>query len=72
MREDAHFFGCMRQVEHTLKIVETGTGADRQIARYKALKEQGADETEALKGVVDLIMEETLVGTEECVAEPVS
>ena len=72
VREDAHFFGCMRQVEHTLKIVETGTGADRQIARYKALKEQGADETEALKGVVDLIMEETLVGTEECVAEPVS
>ncbi|MEG6510008.1 carboxylate-amine ligase [Methyloligella sp. 2.7D] len=58
--EDAEALGCLKEVGHAREIAKSGTGADRQIERYIALKEAGAEEDEALRGVVDLIRDETL------------
>ena len=41
-------------------IVQRGTSADRQLARYDAIKKLGGSEQAALVGVVDEIVEETL------------
>ncbi len=46
--------GSREEVENTYKILENGTGADRQLAVY--------EETGDLKKVVDYITEQTLVG----------
>ncbi len=62
VEEDAAFFGCQAAVEHTRAIVAEGTSADRQLERYAAEKEKGADDDAALKAVVDDIAEETLRG----------
>ena len=50
---DAEHFGCTEEVGHARKIVERGTSADRQVARFNAAKAEGASEEEALRAVVD-------------------
>ncbi len=64
IREDAEFFGCVEDVERARQIVEMGTSADRQIRTYHELTSVGMSEEDALKRVVDDIIEETLRGTE--------
>jgi len=64
VREDAEHFGCLAEVEHAREIVRRGTSADRQLAVFKAAREGGADEAEALKRVVDRLAQEYLVGCE--------
>jgi carboxylate-amine ligase len=59
--EDAAYFGCVAEVAHARTIVERGTSADRQIARYEAVKALGGTEQAALIAVVDGIIEETLM-----------
>jgi carboxylate-amine ligase len=55
--------GSREEIEYVHKIMEMGTGADRQIRVF--------EETGDLKKVVDYIIEETEVGVAET-ADPVS
>jgi carboxylate-amine ligase len=57
--EDAAYFGCAAEVAHARTIVERGTSADRQLARYEEVKALGGSEEAALMAVVDQIIEET-------------
>jgi carboxylate-amine ligase len=58
--EDAAYFGCVAEVAHARTIVEHGTSADRQLARFEAVKALGGSEQAALVAVVDGIVEETV------------
>ena len=46
--EDAAVLGCEREVRHALSIATGGTSADRQVARYKKLMQDGASADAAL------------------------
>ncbi|MFT5175820.1 MAG: carboxylate-amine ligase [Gammaproteobacteria bacterium] len=63
IQSDAQALDCVNEVEHARTIVERGTSAHRQIARYQSARDEGADDTEALRAVVDSLVEETLVGS---------
>ena len=60
VQEDAEHFGCLDILNRTRAIVSEGSSADRQMAVFRAATEGGADEEEALRRVVDLLVEETL------------
>jgi len=62
IREDAEHFGCVAEVEHAREILARGTSAHWQIRAYDEARAAGADENEALKSVVDLLIKETLHG----------
>jgi carboxylate-amine ligase len=62
VREDADHLGCMAEVEHARVILERGTSADRQLRRYDEAVAAGATSEDALKAVVDGLIEETLAG----------
>jgi carboxylate-amine ligase len=59
--EDAAYFGCTAEVTHARTIVARGTSADRQLARYDAIKKLGGSDKAALVAVVDGIIEETVM-----------
>ena len=61
--EDAAALGCEREVRHALNIATGGTSADRQVARYEELVAGGASNDEALVGVVDHLIAETVACT---------
>jgi carboxylate-amine ligase len=61
--EDAAVLGCEKEAKHALKIATGGTSADRQVLRYEALLGKGATPDEALTGVVDLLIAETIADT---------
>lgn len=58
--EDAAYFGCAAEMTHARTILARGTSADRQLARYEAVKGLGGSEEAALVAVVDGIIEETM------------
>lgn len=58
--EDADYFGCTAEVTHARTILKRGTSAERQLARYEAVKALGGTEHAALIAVVDEIVEETM------------
>ncbi len=60
--EDIEYFDCRDDVAHARSIVANGTSADRQITRYKSLIDAGSTEEDALKCVVDGLVEETQLG----------
>jgi carboxylate-amine ligase len=60
VREDAEALACWPQVEHARVIVDRGTSANRQIACFNRLASEGASPEEALRGVVDHLIAETL------------
>jgi carboxylate-amine ligase len=62
VQSDAQDLGCTAEVEHARTIIKRGTSAHRQIACYQSALDNGADEAEALRAVVDLLIEETLEG----------
>jgi carboxylate-amine ligase len=62
VREDADALGCRPEVEHARIIVARGTSADRQVAHLSRLLAEGATREEALRGVVDHLIDETLPG----------
>ncbi len=62
VRPDAEEFGCVAEVERAMVLVREGTSADRQIAAYRRAIEAGASEDEALRVVVDHLIEDSLVG----------
>jgi carboxylate-amine ligase len=57
--EDAVYLGCSAEVAHARTILQRGTSADRQLARYEAVKALGGSEEAALIAVVDELIEET-------------
>ncbi|WP_119460331.1 carboxylate-amine ligase [Rhodospirillaceae bacterium SYSU D60014] len=61
-REDAEFFGCTTEIEHARTILQRGTSAHRQRARLAQALEAGQSREDALKAVVDLLIEETVEG----------
>jgi glutamate---cysteine ligase / carboxylate-amine ligase len=62
VREDAERMDCVAEIEHAREIVRRGTSAQSQQQVYQAAIAAGADPQEALKGVVDMLIEETTVG----------
>ena len=62
VREDAEHFGCVAEIEHARTIVARGTSAHWQLDTFHKAVAEGADEHEALKRVVDMLVAETLVG----------
>lgn len=62
VREDAEHFDCVAEIEHARTIVARGTSAHWQLDTFHKAVAEGADEHEALKRVVDMLVAETLVG----------
>ena len=62
VRPDAEALGCLAEVESTRNILKTGTSADRQRRAYADAIASGADNAEAMKAVVQLIMTEFTEG----------
>ena len=59
IREDAEHFDCVAEVEHARTIATRGTSAERQLAVYQQLREQGLSPEASLIRVVDLLIKET-------------
>ena len=62
VREDAEQFGCVAEVEHARTILERGTSSHLQREVYRKALQSGASREEALKEVVDLLIEGTVEG----------
>ncbi len=62
VRADAEHFGCVAEVEHAREIVRRGTSAHWQEATYARAIADGAEPPEALRAVVDMLIEETAHG----------
>ena len=61
LAEDATFFDCEEEIEHSRSIVLNGTSADKQIATYDDCIAKGDSSLEAQKAVVDLLKHDTLI-----------
>jgi carboxylate-amine ligase len=59
IRPDAEALGCLAEVQHARQIVARGTSAHRQERVYEQARARGASEREALRAVVDWLVEET-------------
>jgi glutamate---cysteine ligase / carboxylate-amine ligase len=59
--EDAEHFDCVAEVARVRDIVKEGTSADRQLARFEAVKALGGSEQAALVAVVDGIIDDTML-----------
>ena len=62
IREDAEFFDCVDEIESAREIIQRGTSAHKQIAVWQHAKKDGKDDAEALRDVVDMLIEETAQG----------
>ena len=62
LREDGEAFGCTARLEHMRTIHARGTSAHWQLAAYEKALAAGADDAEALRDVVDMLIRETLEG----------
>jgi carboxylate-amine ligase len=58
--EDAEHFGCRAEIESARAILASGTSADRQRAVYGAACTAGATPEEALRAVVDSLIDATV------------
>lgn len=63
-RDDAEALGCVAEVAHVREIPSRGTSAHTQMHVYQAALAGGADQQEALRAVVDWLIEETTRGLE--------
>ncbi len=61
-REDAERLDCVAEIEHARDIVKRGTSAQRQHDVFEDAIKGGADKHEALVSVVDMLIEETMLG----------
>ncbi len=59
LSDDARALECEDQLRHILDLIRYGTGSDRQIDHYRLRRLEGDTEEEALRAVVDLVVEET-------------
>ena len=60
--EDAEALNCVEEVGHARNILTRGTSAHRQLRTYEIAEAGGADNMEALKSVVDQLIEDTAAG----------
>ncbi len=60
--DDADKLGCLPDVLNAREILRRGTSAHRQLATYYQALDDGADNDEALRRVVDFLIEETVAG----------
>ena len=63
--EDADALGCTEEVLHARTILSRGTSATRQLQVYREAREAGDDEQQALRAVVDHILEGTVADLPE-------
>ncbi len=56
--EDAAALGCEAEIARLSRMAETGTSADRQRTVYTAARDEGRDHAEAMRGVVQHLIEE--------------
>ncbi len=59
-REDAEALDCVAEVEHVHSILANGTSAHRQLRAHKAALDRGASPEEAVRAVVDHLIQETV------------
>ena len=59
---DATALSCEKELQHALTIIREGTGADRQVDLFRLRRVEGDSDAEALRAVVDLVIEETREG----------
>lgn len=59
VRDDAEALGCTQEILHLRQIQENGTSAHRQIMAYETALADGQTKDEALRSVVDRLIEET-------------
>lgn len=64
LREDAEYFDCIDELDRMRIILAEGTSAHRQVRAYEQALADGKEHEEALHSVVDLLIEETLLGIE--------
>ena len=62
LREDAEFFDCVNEIEHARTIISRGTSSHLQVEAYRAALQSGATREEALRRVVDELIEATEAG----------
>ena len=62
IKDSAIELGCWEEVSYAETILKNGTSADRQIRVYAKAIDGGATEEEALKAIVDNLIEETQEG----------
>lgn len=62
IRPDAEHFDCIEETRHARSILAEGTSAHRQRAVQEQARQAGADHTQALQAVVDMLMAETVAG----------
>ena len=62
VRLDAEALDCAAEIEHAREIVRRGTSAERQLHVWRAARAAGADETEAMRAVVDNLIADTVAG----------
>lgn len=62
LQAEATEIGCLKELMHLRTIQNRGTSAHAQLRRYYELKDQGASDEEARRGVVDLLIEQTVLG----------
>lgn len=70
--EDARALACEHTLEQLGTILARGTSAHRQLAVYKAQRDLGASRLEALREVVDWLIEATVPGGESAAVERAS
>ena len=64
LADDARALGCEAELRHALDVIRYGTGADRQIDHFRLRRLEGDSEPEALREVVDLVVEDTRRGVD--------
>ena len=62
IREDAEFFDCVAEIEHVREILERGTSAHKQVEVWQEACRAGKEDADALRDVVDMLIEETAHG----------
>ena len=62
IEEDAVALDCLDEVQHARDILARGTSAHGQMHAYERARQAGASEKEALREVVDYLIEETAQG----------
>jgi len=59
--EDAEELGCLEEVQHAREIASRGTSSDHQLEVYHEALGTGSTQQEALRAVVDFLVERTVV-----------
>ena len=60
--EDAEALGCTKELGHVQNILGRGTSAHRQLKTYELERAAGADVDQALRAVVDRLIDDTAMG----------